>query len=497
MVLANLTEGLMRIMNPASFFAMTLGVVVGILAGAMPGISPSMGVALMVPFTFKMDASNALIFLVAIYIAANYGGSITAVTINTPGTPSAVVTAFDGYPLARQGKAGVGLGVSLVASTIGGLIGAVILIAFAEPLAKVALKFWPQEYFALAILGLSATASLGGSNWLKVLISTLFGLLLCTVGMDPILGVKRFNFNYVPLYDGFTFIPALIGLLAISEVLSEIEKFDFVTLNVQAALKSKWPSIKDYWALKWSIFRASLIGTIVGIFPGAGATIATFISYDVEKRLSRTPEKFGTGIPEGVAAAEASNSASVGGALVPLLTLGVPGSATAAVLIGALMIHDLQPGPELFTKHPDVVYNLFSSMFVANAIMLVIGLVGSRLWVNVTRVRKEILFPFIFSFALIGSYAVRSSMVDIGICIGFGILGWVLRKFKFPLPPMVLGMVLGTMAEVNLRRALILGGTWAVFQRPISVTLLILSALSFGVPIYSEWKKRKKARQAA
>ncbi len=260
----------------------------------------------------------------------------------------------------------------------------------------------------------------------------MLGLIICTVGMDPILGVKRFNFGYVPLYDGFTFIPALIGLLAISEVFSEIEKFEFVTLNVQAALKTKWPSVRDYWKLKWAILRASIIGTIVGIFPGAGATIATFIAYDVEKRFSKTPEKFGTGMPEGVCAAEASNSASVGGALVPLLTLGIPGSATAAVLIGALMIHDLQPGPELFTKHPDIVYNLFSSMFVANFIMLIIGLVGSRLWVNVTRVRKEVLFPFIFSFALIGSYAVRSSMVDVGICIGFGTLGWILEEIQVP-----------------------------------------------------------------
>ena len=201
---------------------------------------------------------------------------------------------------------------------------------------------------------------------------------------------------------------------------------------------------------------------------------------------------FGTGIPEGVCAGEAADSASVGGALVPMLTLGIPGSATTAVLIGALMIHDLQPGPELFTKHPDVVFNLYSSMFVANIIMLFVGTWGSRIWVNVTRVRKEILFPFIFSFALIGSYAVRSSMVDVAICIGFGILGWILRKFKFPLPPMVLGMVLGTMAEVNLRRAVMIGGTWAVFQRPISLVLLILSAMSFALPIYGEIKRRKK-----
>ncbi len=492
MVLTNLFDGLVRIMNLQSILVMTVGVIVGILAGAMPGISPSMGVALMVPFTFKMDPSNALIFLVAIYIAANYGGAITAVTINTPGTPSAAVTSFDGYPMCKQGRAGWGLGMSLVASVVGGIFSVIILIAFAGPLAKVALKFWPQEYFSLAVLGLSATASLGGKDWLKVLVSTLIGLLLCTVGMDPILGVKRFNFNYIPLYDGFTFIPALIGLLAISEVLSEISEFNFVTQNVAAALKTSWPGIKDYWKVRWTMLRASVIGTIVGIFPGAGATIAAFISYDIERRISRTPEKFGTGIPEGVCAGEAADSASVGGALVPMLTLGIPGSATTAVLIGALMIHDLQPGPGLFTKHPEVVFNLYSSMFVANIIMLVVGTWGSRIWVNVTRVRKEILFPFIFSFALIGSYAVRSSMVDVAICIGFGILGWILRRFRIPLPPMVLGMVLGTMAEVNLRRAVMIGGTWAVFQRPISLTLLILSALSFGLPIYGEIKRRKK-----
>ena len=447
----------------------------------------------MVPFTFKMDASNALIFLVAIYIAANYGGAITAVTINTPGTPSAAVTSFDGYPLSQQGRTGWGLGMALVASVVGGLFSVVILIAFAGPLAKVALKFWPQEYFSLAVLGLSATASLGGKDWLKILISTLIGLLLCTVGMDPVLGIKRFNFNYVPLYDGFTFIPALIGLLAISEVFNEISEFDFVTRNVQSALKSSWPGVKDYWKVRWTIFRASVIGTVVGIFPGAGATIAAFISYNIEKRISKHPEKFGTGIPEGVCAGEAADSASVGGALVPMLTLGIPGSATTAILVGALMIHDLQPGPELFTKHPDVIYNLYSSMFISNIILLFVGMLGARLWANVTRVRKEVLFPFIFSFAIIGSYAVRSSMVDVGICIGFGIFGWILRKFRFPLPPMVLGMVLGTMAEVNLRRAVMIDGTWAVFRRPISLSLLIISALSFGIPILGEIRRRRKS----
>jgi len=485
------------LMNPQSLLTIALGVVVGILAGAMPGVSPSMGVALMVPFTYAMDPSMALVFLAAIYLAANYGGSITAVTINTPGTPSAVVTAFDGYPLSKKGRAGEALGVSLVSSVVGGAVGIIVLILFSGPLARMALKFWPAEYFSLAVLGLSTIASMGGENALKCAISAVLGLLISTVGMDSILGVSRFTFGNVNLFDGFEFIPFLIGLLALSEVFVGVERHDFEAEYAAGAAKAKWPSFAYYWKLRMSMLRASIIGTIVGIFPGAGATIATFISYDVEKRLSKTPEAFGEGVPEGVAAAEAANSASVGGAMVPMLTLGIPGSATAAVLLGAMMIHNLQPGPELFVKHPEIVYRLFAALLIANTVLLILGLAGSRLWINVTRVRKELLYPLIFSFAMIGSYAVNARMWDVFVCLGFGIVGAILKRYGYPLPPLVLGVVLGEMAEVNLRRAVMMAGPTAIFQRPGSVALLVVAALSFLIPIMQARKGKQNASQKA
>ena len=496
-LLTNLWNGTQPLIGVEPILWITVGVIAGILGGATPGISPSMAVALFLPFTFTMSPTMALVLLVAIYIAANFGGSITAVTINTPGTPSAVVTAFDGYPLTRQGKAGTGLGVSLIASTIGGLIGTIILILFSIPLAKVALSFWPQEYFALAIMGLTTVATLGGENWKKALVAVLFGLLLNTIGLDPIMGVRRYTFGVIQLFDGFTFVPVLIGLFALSEVFSKIEEYSLGTTKPADDLVSKWPSIADYWKLKFSILRSSVLGTIIGIFPGAGGTIASFIAYDVEKRLSKQPELFGKGSPEGVAAAEASNSSSVGGALVPLLSLGIPGSATAAILIGALMIHDLAPGPELFTKNPEIVYGLFSSMFLANLIMLVLGLAGSRLWIKVTEIPGSVLLPMIFTFSILGSYAVKYSFFDVWTCLGFGIVGWLLKRYGFPLSPVVLGVVLGPIAETNFRQAMLLGGWTSFFTRPISVTLLLISAASTLIPILqNRAAEKKKLRNA-
>mgnify|MGYP000398032642 FL=1 len=369
-LITHLLEGFGHIAGIAPFLAIVAGVIAGIFVGAMPGLSPSMGVAILLPFTFKMPPLIGLVLLTAVYLASNYGGSITAVTINTPGTPSAVATAFDGYPLTLQGKAGWGLGVSLVASTVGGMVGIIILILFSQPLAAVAVKMHPAEYFALALFGLSTVASLAGRDWAKAFTSALLGLLINTIGIDPISGVKRYTFGETNLFDGFDFIPALIGLFALSEVFSKIEEGSWKTrLSGEISKKEQWPTFKDYWKLKWATLQASVVGTLIGIFPGAGSAIASFVAYDLGKRTSKHPETFGKGNPEGVAAAEAANSASVGGAMVPLLTLGIPGSASTAVLIGALMIHDLAPGPLLFTERPDLVYGLFASMFVANAVM--------------------------------------------------------------------------------------------------------------------------------
>ncbi len=474
--------------------AIVAGVILGIMVGAMPGLSPSMGVALLVPFTYNLQPHVALILLISIYIASEYGGSITAVTINTPGTPSAVVTAFDGYPLTKQGKAGTGLGVSLVASTIGGIIGTIILIFFSVPLARVAVRMHPAEYFALAIFGLTTVASLGGKNWAKAFLAAMLGLLINTIGIDPISGVKRFTFGTYRLFDGFALIPALIGLFALSEVFTRIEENKLEKGAQTKFDKEQWPSFMDYWKLKFAIIRSSIFGTLIGIFPGAGATIAAFLSYDIAKKLSKSPETFGKGNPEGVAAAEAANSSSVGGALVPLLALGIPGSASTAVLVGALMIHDLVPGPMLFVERPDIIYSLFAALMVANFVMLILGLMGAKLWIKVTVIPKKVLMPAILAISMIGSFAVNYSFFDVAACIGFGVSGWLLKKYGFPMAPIVLGMVLGKLAETNFRRAVIMGGYNVFFTRPASLILLILAVLSIGVPLYQTYKANKKEK---
>lgn len=487
-----LLEGFGHIAGIAPFLAIVVGVIAGIFVGAMPGLSPSMGVAILLPFTFKMPPLIGLVLLTAVYLASNYGGSITAVTINTPGTPSAVATAFDGYPLTLQGKAGSGLGVSLVASTVGGMVGIIILILFSQPLAAVAVKMHPAEYFTLALFGLSTVASLAGKDWAKAFTSALLGLLINTIGIDPISGVKRYTFGETNLFDGFDFIPALIGLFALSEVFSKIEEGSWKThLSGEISKKEQWPTFKDYWKLKWATLQASLVGTLIGIFPGAGSAIASFVAYDLGKRTSKHPETFGKGNPEGVAASEAANSASVGGAMVPLLTLGIPGSASTAVLIGALMIHDLSPGPLLFTERPDLVYGLFASMFVANAVMFFLGLWGSRLWIKVTRVPLNVLIPIIISIASVGSFAVKNSLFDVGACFGFGVAGWVLKRYGYPMAPIVLGMVLGKLMEVNFRRAVIMGGYGVFFLRPASLILLLISIAAFAYPLIQMKKESR------
>lgn len=324
--------------------------------------------------------------------------------------------------------------------------------------------------------------------------AVLLGLVLNTIGLDHVNGVSRFTFDILNLYDGFSFVPALIGLFALSEVFANIEENDYRAYEAAQERVSEWPSLKTYLSLKWSIIRSGILGTLIGIFPGAGGTIASFLAYDMEKRLSKRPETFGTGAYEGVAAAEAANSASVGGALVPLLTLGIPGSASTAVLIGALMIHELRPGPELFAKQPELVYTLFSSLFVANMVLYFLGTWGSRLWIKVARIPKTVLYPLIFAFAMVGSFAVRSSVFDVGVCLGFGALGWILKKFHYPLSPIVLGLVLGALIETNLQMTLIMGGPQLLYTRPLSAALLAIAGAMLLAPVFPELKRKRAAK---
>jgi putative tricarboxylic transport membrane protein len=493
-IINNLGGGLANIFDWYHLIIIAVGVMLGIMVGVLPGLSPAMGVALLVPFSYGMPPLDAMILLVSVYSAANYGGTITAIAINTPGTPSAIVSTFDGYPLTVKGEPGRALGTSLVASTIGGLAGTIVLIFFSAPLARAALSFGPAEYFALAVFGLTIISSLSTGNYIKAFIATMIGLLLNSIGMDPFTGYQRFTFGSAELVDGFGFIPALIGLFALSEIFLSIERSPKIVSTLKK-ISGKMPGIKEIYQIKRFILQSSLLGTIIGVVPGAGATIAAFISYNEAKRTSRHPEEYGKGSLEGIAASGAATSGSVGGALVPLLTLGIPGSAATAVLIGALMMHGLAPGPELFKDNSAVVYGIFASLIFAYAAMFFIGYAGNSVWIRIISAPKAVLNPVILAIAFIGSYAVGNSMFDVWSCFGFGLLGWLLRRYDFPTAPVILGLILGFLAETNFRRALIMGGGGIFFTRPISLVLLILALVSLFWPIFMAVIKKNKEKK--
>ncbi len=496
-IILGFQSGLIEIFSLTTLLMIIIGVIIGICVGVLPGLSPSIGVALFLPLTFYLSPTNALVLLVSIYLSSNYGGSITAITINTPGTPGAVATTFDGYELTKKGKPGLALGTSIFSSTVGGIVGTIILILFTRPLAAIALRFESYEYFALGVFGLTIVSTLSSKNTLKGFIASALGLLIVTIGFDSQLSFSRFSFGWSELQDGISFIPALIGLFALGEIFYSIEK----------AKKDKWvsqtlskevPKLKQYWKMRKVILKSSVIGTLIGSIPGAGGTIATFIAYNEAKRSSKHPEEFGTGSLEGVAAPEAANNGSVGGALIPLLTLGIPGSASTAVLLGALMIHRITPGPNLFQSkadggHPEIIYGLFISLLIANVFMFFLGRFGNKLWIRITGVSKNIVFPIIIALSFIGSYFLEGSMIDVVFCFGFGLLGWLLRRNDFPTAPVVLGLILGRMIEENLRLSLVRGPISLFLGRPISIVILILAIVSFIWPFLKAKKNKKEA----
>ncbi len=476
-----------------SFIAVGAGVLMGIFVGAMPGLNAATGVALLLPFTFGMDAATAMIMLCALYTAAEYGGSITAIAIGTPGTPAAVATTFDGYPLTKKGMPGKALGTSIIASTFGGVFSAICLIVLSVPLVNFALKFGPPEYFALGIFGLTIVSSLVGRSVIKGFIATMIGLMLNMIGDDVMTGYSRYLFGVDRLFEGIPLVPVLIGLFAISEVFTVIEELSPVQL-LRERISSALPTRQEIRKMSGVIFRSAIIGTIIGVVPGAGASVANLVAYTEAKRASKEPEKFGSGVLEGVAAPESANNATVGGALIPLLTLGVPGSGTTAVLLGGLMLHGLIPGPQLFSRNPDVIYGLFVSLFITNFIMLLAGLLGTKLWTQVTATPKGILMTLILAIAFIGSYGIDNSMFDVWVMLITGLMGYLMRRFSFPVPPVVIAMVLGRMVETNLRRSLLLSeGSYKIFfASPISVGLLILALFSFSWPFIREYRRKKR-----
>ncbi len=494
--LQHLLQGFAVAAQPLNLALAFVGVLIGTVVGMLPGIGPINAIAILIPLTFAagVPPSSALILLAGIYYGSQYGNSISTILLNVPGTASSVVTALDGYAMTRQGRAGPALAISAIASFFGGTISIFGLVLLAPLLAQWAVRFGPAEYFALMVFAVSALSGLAGKSMAKALAATAFGLALATVGLDPLSGIPRFTFGQIKLLDGMDFVVVTIGLFAVSEVLQVLEDTERGR-RVTVALERAMVSLRETLTSLWSMVRGSVIGFLVGVLPGAGGTIASFVAYTTEQRFSDRGGTFGRGDIRGVAAPEAANNAAANGAMIPLLTLGVPGSGTTAVLLGALLAMNVTPGPLLMTQHPDVFWGLAASMYIGNAILLLLNLPLVGVFVRILRLPRWFLFPAVAALSFIAVYAVNSSAFDLILMTGFGVLGYAMRKADFPLAPVILGLVLGPLMEKNLRRALILsGGDWGVlFSSPVAVALWLLAVAGLVAPLFLRPSTRKGA----
>ena len=479
----SLLLGFQVALRPENLGLAFAGALIGTIVGVLPGIGPVGGIAILLPLTFRLPPSSAMIMLTAVYYGTMYGGSTTSILMNVPGEASSVVTAFDGYAMAQQGRAGPALAISAVGSFIAGTLSIIGLTFFSPLLADWGIRFGPPEYFALMLFGLSAVSSLAGDSLVKALMSMGFGLMLATVGTDLVTGVPRYTFGIPYLLDGIDFVVVVIGLFAISEVLISVEEARG-ELRVPVKLERIWLSMRDFTQSFWAIIRGSVIGFYIGILPAAGATIASFLSYSVEKQVAKDPSTFGKGDIRGVASPESANNAAAVGNMIPMLTLGIPGSSTTALMMGALLVLNVVPGPTLFTKHPDVVWGLVASMYVSNFMLLVLNLPLVGLFVRILYVPERILLPLIIAVCVIGTYAVNFSPFDLLVMAAIGLIAYAMRKQDYPLGPAILGLVLGDLMEQNLRRSLIMsrGSAEIFFTRPVSAVFIALSILSLLAP---------------
>ena len=481
--------------------AMTfLGALGGVLLGAIPGMTATMGVALLIPFSFGMDLIPSIGLLLGIYCGGMYGGSISAILIHAPGTPSAAATLLDGYPMCQKGQAGKALSIAMFASFCGGVLGALIMTFLSPLVARVAMKFTSAEMLMLAFFGLSVIVSISGKSIAKGLIAAFFGLLLATVGQDPTYSVKRFVFSFRPLLSGFAFIPTLIGLFAIAEVIAGVERIINGEEKQEVShekINSVLPDLHTIGQIWPNILVGGVIGTFIGAIPGAGGDIAVFVSYGFNKSFSKHPELWGTGIPNGVAATESANNGCSGGAMIPLLSLGVPGDAVTAVLLGAFIMKGIQPGPMMYVNELPTVYRVFAAMMLANLAMLAVGCAGVRFFAKIVSVEKKMLYPIILVISLLGAFAINKTVFDVGVCVLFGVLGWLMNKYEFPLSPILLALILGPMCEQNFVRFVDVnnGNFWEILHRPIAVGFFLVSV---GTILFSIHNQRKiNAREAA
>ncbi len=472
-----LATGFSVALEPVNLAYCFLGVFIGTLIGVLPGIGPVAAMSLLMPLTFYITPEAAIIMMAGIYYGSMYGGSTTAILVNIPGEAASVVTTLDGYQMAQQGRAGVALGVAAIGSFIAGTLAIVALMLVAPPLANFAVKFGPAEYFSLMVFGLAILSYVTHGSILKSLMMGCLGLVLGLVGIDSITAMPRLTFDRLELVDGVGLVPMIMGLFGIAEILFNIENAQQRTV-VQTRIGKLLPTIKDWIQCRWALLRGSAIGFVLGVLPGTGSVISSFLSYAVEKRFAKDPSRFGKGAIEGVAGPEAANNAAAGGAFIPLLTLGIPTGVVTALLLGAFIIHGVEPGPLLMVNHPELFWGVIASMYIGNVMLLVLNLPLIGLWVQVLRIPYSILFPMILLFCMIGVYSVNGSIFDLYLMTGFGLFGYLMKKFGFEPAPLVLAYVLGPMLEDNLRKALILSqGDLSTFvTKPISAVCLGLAA---------------------
>lgn len=495
-----LLEAIITVFSPANLFFCIGGMLIGVIFGSLPGISASMGIVLMLPFTYYMGIIPSCILLVALYVGASYGGSITAIMFNTPGTPEACATTFDGYPMAQQGKAGKALGLAMSGSAIGSIFSVFAMLFLAPTLSQVALKIQSPEYFALTVLGIACIASVGSKDLVKALITGLIGILIALIGMDPMTGVARMTFNNLSLLGGIEFIPVMIGAFAIGEILKQIidrhetQSFD----DADTKLKIESLSLKEFFVYKVTIIKSAIIGTLIGILPGTGGSIAAIVSYGEAVRSAKDKSRFGKGAEEGVIAPETANNAAAGGAMVPTLVLGIPGSPTTAIILAAFVLQGLQPGPQLMKEQPLMLYAIFLSMFIASVVVFLAARVAVKAFAAILKFPYSVLAPIIVMFSVIGAYAVSNDIGEVWMMLGFGLFGYFMKKYDFSPATLILGLVLGRMMEENFRRQLLLseGDYSSFFGRPITLVIFGFIGLVVFYPMIAQYLKNRKMKKA-
>ncbi|MFQ3837863.1 tripartite tricarboxylate transporter permease [Staphylococcus pseudoxylosus] len=490
-----LKDSFLTIIEPTNIMLVVLGLLVGIFLGALPGIGSSMAIVLALPFTYFLDVLPAIAFLSTIYVGSAYGGSITAILFNTPGTPEAVATTFDGHPMSQQGKSKKALGLAISSSAFGGIFAVILMFSLASILSEVAFKIHASEYFALAILGMTVISALGTSNMVKAIISGLIGIFISTIGLDPLTATDRFTFNILELMNGIDYIPIMIGAFALGEVFSQVTNNKPQNLNTSSKLSQGVFKFKDFFVYKWTALKSATIGSLLGILPGTGGAIASFVSYGVAMKTDKNPEEFGKGKAEGVVAPETSNNAAAGVSMIPTLILGIPGSPTTAVILAALVLQGVQPGPQLMADQPILLYSIFLAMLFASVMTLVAGRAGVQVFTLLLKAPYSIIATFIIILSLLGAYATNNDLLNVWIMLLFGVVGYLMKIYHFSIASLILGIVLGPLMETSLRRHLLInnGEFLSLFHSPITVILLVISVLIIVVPIIMDKKKAKSS----